>query len=88
MTYPQRPMRMGVSLLAALMLAVLVLSVPAHATGAKGAWPQDASDLKADPSARFGVLANGMRYVVKRTANPQGTLAMRMRIEAGSLHEN
>lgn len=88
MTYPQRPMRMGVSLLAALMLAVLVLSVPAHATGAKGAWPQDASDLKADPSARFGVLANGMRYVVKRTANPQGTLSMRMRIEAGSLHEN
>ena len=80
--------RAGVSALFALVVVVLACVAPSQAAGGKAVWPQDASDLKADPSARFGVLPNGMRYVVKRSANPQGTLSMRMRIEAGSLHEN
>jgi zinc protease len=54
---------------------------------ARGLWPQDGSDLKPDPTVRFGALPNGMRYVIKRNANPEGTVSMRMRIEAGSLHE-
>ena len=78
--------RVGVWVLLALVFVMLAPSV--QAAGARVAWPQDASDLKADPTARFGVLPNGMRYVLKRNANPQGTLSMRMRIEAGSLHEN
>ena len=62
--------------------------VVATTAQAKGVWPQDSSDLRADPTVTFGILPNGMRYVIKRNANPEGTLSMRMRIDAGSLHEN
>lgn len=67
------------------LLAFLLFAATAHA---KGAWPQDGSDLKPDPTVRFGVLPSGLRYVIKRNANPEGTVSMRMRIDAGSLHEN
>jgi zinc protease len=50
-------------------------------------WPQDASDLKADENVRFGVLPNGMRYAIMRNATPPGNASLRMRIDAGSLHE-
>ncbi|MEQ1753632.1 MAG: insulinase family protein [Micropepsaceae bacterium] len=70
---------------AVLFVFVFVLAVTsAHA---RGLWPQDGSDLKPDPTVRFGVLPNGLRYVIKRNANPEGTLSMRMRIDAGSLNE-
>jgi len=55
---------------------------------ARGLWPQDSSDIKPDATVKFGALPNGMRYVIKRNANPEGTLSMRMRIGAGSLNEN
>ena len=51
-------------------------------------WPQDKSDLKPDAAVRFGVLPNGLRYAIKPNRNPQGTVTLRMRLAAGSLHEN
>jgi len=57
-------------------------SRPEYAT-----WPQDASDLKPDPSVRYGVLANGMRYAIMRNAQPAGTVSLRFRIASGSLQE-
>lgn len=66
----------------------LVLGLAVPQAGAKPTWPQDGSDLRPDPSIRFGVLPNGMRYAIKRNANPEGTLSMRMRIDAGSLNES
>lgn len=66
---------------------IIVSSAPLSGAQARVLWPQDGSDLKPDPTAKFGVLPNGMRYVIKRNANPEGTLSMRMRIDAGSLNE-
>jgi len=67
-------------------LAALVAAVaPAEA---RGRWPQDSSDIKPDPAIRFGVLPNGMRYAIRRNANPEGTVSFRLRIAAGSLNES
>ena len=51
------------------------------------AWPQAASDIAADPSFRFGVLPNGLRYAIRRQATPPGQAALRLHIAAGSLNE-
>lgn len=51
-------------------------------------WPQDSSDMAPDPAARFGRLPNGMTYVIYKNATPPGTIAMHLRINAGSLMEN
>lgn len=51
------------------------------------AWPHLASDIPADPAVRFGTLPNGMRYAIRRNARPVGEASVRLRIDAGSLHE-
>ena len=50
-------------------------------------WPHEQSDFKPDPSVRYGVLPNGMRYALMRNAEPQNTASIRLRIAAGSLQE-
>ena len=50
-------------------------------------WAFEKSDLAVDPGYRFGRLANGMRYVVRRNATPARTAEVRMEISAGSLDE-
>lgn len=51
-------------------------------------WAFNASDVPLDPGYRFGQLANGMRYVIRRNENPQGTALVRMQVGAGSLDES
>ena len=51
-------------------------------------WPQATSDIPADPSIRFGKLANGMRYAIKANATPKGGVSIRLRFDAGSLNED
>ena len=50
-------------------------------------WPQTKSDVPADASVRFGMLANGMRYAIQRNATPPGQASLRLRFDAGSLME-
>lgn len=50
-------------------------------------WAFQHSDLKPDPAFRFGKLANGMRWIVRPNATPQGTVEVRMQVDAGSLDE-
>ena len=50
-------------------------------------FPQEGSDLKPDPAARFGALANGLRYVVLPNHEPKGRASLRLLVLAGSLHE-
>jgi len=50
-------------------------------------FPQQESDLKADRAARFGRLANGVRYVVLRNHEPRGRASLRLLVLAGSLNE-
>lgn len=88
-----RPSGAGVAL-AALLASCPILAAaepqPAAAaerSAAVPAWPQAASDLRADPAIRFGVLPNGMRYALRRQTIPAGQAAFRLWFDAGSLME-
>ena len=51
-------------------------------------WAFEASDIPVDPEFRFGVLDNGMRYILRQNATPAGTAVVRLHIGSGSLDEN
>ena len=48
------------------------------------AWGFDQSDIKPDPEAIYGILPNGMRYVVKKNSTPKHAASIRMRMDMGS----
>jgi zinc protease len=50
-------------------------------------WPPVAAGVERDPAYVFGQLSNGLRYIIRRNATPQGTALVRMRIGSGSLEE-
>jgi len=50
--------------------------------------PYEKSDVLSDPAARFGRLPNGMTYLIYKNATPPGTVAIHLRIGAGSLVES
>jgi zinc protease len=69
------------------LLALLLLAAaPAWATG-DSSWFYKNSDIAPDPAWTFGTLPNGLRYAVRRNALPEGQVSVRLRIDAGSLHE-
>ena len=80
----QNPGCRGVVLIFALSLAAVLGAAPPPK---RPAFPQETSDLKPDPSARFGKLANGLRYVVRPNAEPKGRVSLRLLVLAGSFHE-
>lgn len=51
------------------------------------AWGIASADLVADPSVRFGVLPNGMRYAIKRHSNPKGGASLRLAVRVGTKDE-
>jgi zinc protease len=59
----------------------------AAAPQTQAAWAHQQSDVAADQAVRFGILPNGMRYALMRNATPPVNAALRLRIDAGSLHE-
>jgi zinc protease len=74
----------------------LCLSLPASAApratlapsaDARRAWGFDATDLKPDPTVRFGVLPNGMRYAIMHNETPKHNASVRMRFDVGSTAE-
>src|SRR6267142_230242 len=69
------------------LLVLLVLAFLTVSLRAAIPFPQAASDLKADPAARFGTLPNGLRYVVRANKEPKERASLRLMIETGSLHE-
>src|SRR6201999_2264091 len=72
--------------LASTLLASSALS-PAAAAAAPAVWAQDKTDVKPDPALRFGVLPNGMRYVLMKNATPPGQVSLRLRFDVGSFME-
>lgn len=92
-------MRLGVRLPLLIGLALVCLSpaaaAPIKTTGkapdthpvAAVSFPQEQSDLKADPDQIYGRLPNGMTYVIQKNTVPRGTAAIYMRVAAGSMME-
>ncbi|MHA6717983.1 M16 family metallopeptidase [Sphingomonas sp. RS6] len=84
------------SRLALLLLAFATPVLPAavHAQGrpegvqtSEDPWLYKGSDLVHDDEWKFGRLANGLRYAVRKNGVPPGQMAIRVRIDAGSLME-
>jgi zinc protease len=69
-----------------LLALLLIAGTPALAAG-DADWFYRGSDIPRDPAWRFGTLANGVRYAVRRNALPEGQVSIRVRIDAGALHE-
>lgn len=50
-------------------------------------WLYEGSDVPVDDRWLFGEMENGLRYAVARNGVPPNQIAVRVRIDAGSLHE-
>ncbi|MGL4313410.1 MAG: M16 family metallopeptidase, partial [Sphingomonas sp.] len=53
----------------------------------RSAWLYKDSDIPQDPDWHFGTLPNGLRYAVRKNGVPPGQVAVRVRVDAGSLFE-
>src|SRR5689334_8443329 len=71
----------------ALLTVLLVAPVTARELADEDIWPQQKSDLKPDPTAVFGKLDNGMRYVLMPNDRPKDRISLRLLVAAGSLME-
>jgi zinc protease len=94
---PLRSVFLAVALSSTALTPVSVLAQASPATSftpqvrdlSKGLdFPQNHSDIKADPNVRFGKLANGMTYIIMKNATPPGTASIRLRINGGSMMEH
>lgn len=56
-------------------------------TGEETPWIYRGSDVPQDKDWLFGELDNGLRYAVRNNRVPPGQVSIRIRIDAGSLHE-
>ena len=56
-------------------------------TGETTPWIYRGSDVPQDKEWLFGEMPNGLRYAVRRNGVPPGQVSIRVRIDAGSLHE-
>ena len=52
------------------------------------AWGRGSIDVPADPSIRYGRLANGMKYAIRPNATPQGAVSLRLHFAFGSIAES
>ena len=83
----------GVRFLIFLLALAALLAIPGQAPAqtshaARAAWGFDRSDLAPHPGVRFGVLANGMRYALMRSAAPAGSLSVRLHVAVGANSES
>ena len=79
---------LSISALALAACAPRADGIASASAAAKPVWAFEQSDVPVDPGYRFGKLPNGMRYVIRRNANPKGTALVRMEVSAGSLDEH
>ena len=70
-----------------LLLVSLAVSNAQGAPAKAGTWGHDGSDLKPDPNIKFGILGNGLRYVILPNAEPPNRISLRLFVDAGSLME-
>lgn len=76
---------------------LLIAATPLSANAQQGAtapaqtgvsaWSIKSNDVPPDPSVRFGVLPNGMRYALMHNATPKGGTAIRFGFDVGARDE-
>ncbi|NIP93635.1 MAG: insulinase family protein, partial [Akkermansiaceae bacterium] len=74
-------------LLLAVGAGVFLFAESARKPVAAMVWTHEASDIAVDPEVKFGALPNGLRYAIRKNAEPPGRVSLRLHIDAGSLHE-
>ncbi|HEY0027116.1 MAG TPA: insulinase family protein [Allosphingosinicella sp.] len=67
--------------------AILLLAATPVVAEGDANWFYKNTDIARDPAWRFGTLPNGLRYAVRQNQLPAGQVSIRLRIDAGSLHE-
>ncbi|NTZ41970.1 insulinase family protein [Altererythrobacter sp. SALINAS58] len=67
--------------------AVLLVATPGLAQGPVEGWNVEATDVVPDASVIYGQLDNGMKYAIRQNDKPEGTAAIRMHVDFGSLAE-
>ena len=75
---------------AAIAIAIVTGSASAAPTATRpstNGWGIPLTDVTPDPSIKYGVLPNGMKYAIKQNATPKGTASVRFRIAFGSIGE-
>ncbi|MGK2909768.1 MAG: M16 family metallopeptidase [Sphingobium sp.] len=98
MTFPLRRAATSLFVLAFLLTALPTAGLAQNvaSTSASGVtkdvaqqrpWLYENSDVPMDPAWHFGTLPNGVRYALRRNGVPPGQVAIRLRIDAGSLME-
>lgn len=55
--------------------------------GGETPWLYQGSDVPVDDKWLFGQMDNGLRYAVRKNGVPPGQISIRVRVDAGSLHE-
>lgn len=75
------------ALILAVPLAAQTTPTTEQAKPAEPVWAFEQSDLTPEDGYIFGVLDNGMRYIIRANATPAGTALVRMEIGAGRLDE-
>ncbi|MEM7689954.1 MAG: insulinase family protein [Pseudomonadota bacterium] len=55
--------------------------------GEETPWLYEGSDVPVDRQWLFGQMDNGLRYAVRKNGVPPGQISIRVRVDAGSLHE-
>lgn len=51
------------------------------------AWGATSPDIAPDPSIKYGVLPNGMKYAIRKNETPKGNASLRMHVALGSIAE-
>ncbi len=71
--------------------AAFAQAIPATAAEATPAaateWGHPIADLTPDPAIKYGVLANGMKYAIRKNETPKGGASVRMQFNVGSIAE-
>lgn len=74
----------------AIAAALGLVALPAFAADAPkfSPWGVAYTDVTPDPSVRYGVLPNGMKYAIMRNATPKGAASVRLHFAFGSIAES
>jgi zinc protease len=74
-------------MLSRLMSLCILLGPLLHPAWGASGFAHETSDLPVDETVRYGTLPNGLRYALKANQEPRERVALRLLVEAGSLHE-